>query len=117
MAQLMTDVDMRVALGTGHVFAFKANEPIDIPDKLVDECRRKGAFPAGQSPPKKEVDPDPEGVISALSDVVNEIMQSGDPNLLTTDRLPRMTEVKRRMEVDFTKAQFNAALQRLDGNG
>lgn len=116
MTLLMTDTDQRIALTTGHVFMFTANEPQEVPEALVVECRKQGAFPAGQPAPKADEVAD-DFIIDSILDVMNEILQSGDPNLLTVDRLPRIAEVKRRMSTDFSKAQYGAALERLDSNG
>jgi hypothetical protein len=117
MTKLMTDIDTRIALTSGHVFIFEANVPQDVPETLVAACRREGAFPANGTPPVKDEEVAPDLIIGALQDVMTEILQTGDPNLLTIDREPRHAEVKRRMTGDFTKAQFTTAWDDLETNG
>lgn len=117
MTKLMTDTDLRIALTSGHVFIFKADVPQEVPELLVAACRRAGAFPSNQTPPVKDEEVVPDLIIGALQDVMTEILQTGDPNLLTIDREPRHAEVKRRMTGEFTKAQFKAAWDALDTNG
>lgn len=117
---LVSPEGVRVVEG-GNILVFEPGVAREVPAHLVLACRKHGCFPpnglaglTGMSEGEAENagvvgEPGDDPTVHALADAIEEIMDLGSPQLLTSSGVPRAAELKKRVP-EYTPEQLTAAL-------